>query len=177
MLLAATIAKSTVTIVDDDNRSVDVSRTSLTIDEGRTEFYTIVLGRQPTGDVTITTEVIDARDSAIAVTPSITFAPQNWNIPVAVLVSAEADDNRANGSATITHTITGADYEANGVTAPSVEVAELDAAGRTVVTLVHVPDGTVIPDNSTLTVGETVEDGSTFTEGDAGTVPAAVRGC
>ena len=32
------------------------------------------------------------------------------------------------------------------------------------VTLVHVPDGTVIPDNSTLTVGETVLDGTTFPE-------------
>ena len=33
-----------------------------------------------------------------------------------------------------------------------------------VVTLVRVPDGTVIPDHSTLTVGETVVDGSTFSE-------------
>ena len=33
-----------------------------------------------------------------------------------------------------------------------------------VVTLVRVPDGTVIPDNSTLSVGETVLDGSTFSE-------------
>ena len=36
----------------------------------------------------------------------------------------------------------------------------------TEVTLVHVPDGTVIPDNSSLTVGETVQDGTTFTEGE-----------
>ncbi len=35
----------------------------------------------------------------------------------------------------------------------------------TVVTIVRVPDGTVIPDHSSLWVGETVEDGSTFVEG------------
>ena len=162
---SGSLCESTVTIVDDDNRSVDVNRASLTIDEGTIEVYTVVLGRQPTGDVTITTDVIDARDSAIAVTGSITFTPQNWNIPTVMLVFAEADDNRLHGSATITHTVTGADYETEGVTAPSVEVTELDTQGRTVVTLVKIPDGTVIPDNSTLTVGETVEDGSTFTEG------------
>ena len=163
---SGSLCESTVTIVDDDNRSVGVSRASLIIDEGTYEFYTVVLGRQPTGDVTITTDVIDARDSAIAVTGSITFTPQNWNIPTVMLVFAEADDNRLHGSATITHTVTGADYETEGVTAPSVEVTELDTQGRTVVTLVKIPDGTVIPDNSTLTVGETVQDGSTFTEGE-----------
>ena len=35
----------------------------------------------------------------------------------------------------------------------------------TVVTITRVPDGTVIPDHSSLWVGETVEDGSTFVEG------------
>ena len=39
-----------------------------------------------------------------------------------------------------------------------------EPADVVVVTLVHVPDGTVIPDHSTLTVGETVEDGTTFSE-------------
>ena len=155
---------SYITIVDDD-RSVVVSQAELTVDEGDTTAYTVVLTQEPTDDVTVTPAVQGAKNADITVPSPLTFTPQDWSNPKTVTVTAEADSNRANGSATIAHTVTGGDYEANGVTAPSVEVTEWDAEGRTVVTLVHVPDGTVIPDNSTLTVGETVEDGSTFSEG------------
>ena len=157
--------EAAVTILDDDNRSVVVSQADLTVDEGDTTAYTVVLTQEPTDDVTVTPEVRGAKNADITVPGPLTFTPQDWSNPKTVTVTAEADSNRANGSATIAHTVTGGDYEANGVTAPSVEVTEWDAEGRTVVTLVHVPDGTVIPDNSTLTVGETVTDGSTFLEG------------
>ena len=153
-----------VTIVDDDNRSVVVSQAELTVDEGDTTAYTVVLTQEPTDDVTVTPEVQGARNADIMVSGPLTFTRQDWVTPKTVTVTAAADSNRDNGSATIAHPVTGGDYEANGVTAPSVEVTEWDAEGRTVVTLVHVPDGTVIPDNSTLTVGETVTDGSTFLE-------------
>ena len=155
---------SYITIVDDD-RSVVVSQAELTVDEGDTAAYTVMLTREPTDDVTVTPEVQGAKNADITVSGPLTFTPQDWDTPQTVTVTAAADSNRTNGSATIAHPVTGGDYEANGVTAPSVEVTEWDAEGRTVVTLVHVPDGTVIPDNSTLTVGETVEDGSTFSEG------------
>ena len=156
--------EAAVTIVDDDNRSVVVSQAELTVDEGDTTAYTVVLTQEPTDDVTVTPAVRGARNADITVSGPLTFTPQDWDTPKTVTVTAAADSNRDNGSATIAHTVTGGDYGANGVTAPSVEVTEWDAEGRTVVTLVHVPDGTVIPDNSTLTVGETVTDGSTFLE-------------
>lgn len=41
---------------------------------------------------------------------------------------------------------------------------DVDPAAAVVVTLVHVPDGTVIPDDSTVGVGATVVDGTTFSE-------------
>ena len=158
--------EATVTIIDDDNRSVVVSQADLTVDEGDTAAYTVVLTRQPTDDVTVTPAVQGAKNADITVSGPLTFTPQDWDTPRTVTVTAAADSNRNNGSATIAHPVTGGDYEANGVTAPSVDVTEWDAEGRTVVTLVHVPDGTVIPDNSSLTVGETVQDGTTFTEGE-----------
>ena len=156
--------EAAVAILDDDNRSVVVSQADLTVDEGDTAAYTVVLTQEPTDDVTVTPAVRGARNADIMVSGPLTFTPQDWDTPKTVTVTAAADSNRDNGSATIAHTVTGGDYGANGVTAPSVEVTEWDAEGRTVVTLVHVPDGTVIPDNSTLTVGETVTDGSTFLE-------------
>ena len=153
-----------VTIVDDDNRSVVVSQAELTVDEGDTTAYTVVLTQEPTDDVTVTPEVQGAKNADITVSGPLTFTRQDWDTPQTVTVTAAADSNRANGSAAIAHPVAGGDYEANGVNAPPVEVTEWDAEGRTVVTLVPVPDGTVIPDNSTLTVGETVTDGSTFLE-------------
>ena len=154
-----------VTITDNDGQGVTVHETgTLSVDEGTTAAYTVVLDTKPTDDVTVTPQVQDASDAEISVSQALTFTMDDWHIPQTVVVAAAADDNRAHGSATISHRVAGGDYEAKGVTAPSVEVAEVDAEGRTVVTLVHVPDGTVIPDNSTLTVGETVLDGTTFPE-------------
>ena len=45
---------ATVTFTDDDERGVSVSPTTLTIDEGSTGDYTVVLTSRPTGDVTVT---------------------------------------------------------------------------------------------------------------------------
>ena len=156
--------EAVVTIVDDDSRSVAVDQDELTVDEGGTASYTVVLTREPTDDVTISPEVHGVADADISVSEPSVFTPQDWEIPRTVTVTAAADDNTVHGSATITHTVTGGDYGDNGVTAASLQVAEVDAEGHVVVTLVHVPDGTVIPDHSTLTVGETVVDGSTFFE-------------
>ena len=157
--------EAAVTIVDNDGQGVTVSQTgTLAVDEGGTATYTVVLETEPTDDVTITPEVQAAINADVSVSDALVFTPQDWNMPQTVTVTAPADDNRAHGSATIVHTVTGGDYEANGVTARSVPVDEWDAEGRTVVTLVQVPDGTVIPDHSTLSVGETVLDGSTFGE-------------
>ena len=154
-----------VTITDNDGQGVTVHETgTLSVDEGATAAYTVVLDTEPTDDVTVTPQVQDASDAEISVSQALTFTMDDWHIPQTVVVTAAADDNRAHGSVTISHRVAGGDYEAKGVTAPSVEVAEVDAEGRTVVTLVHVPDGTVIPDNSTLTAGETVLDGTTFPE-------------
>ena len=133
---------------------------TLPVDEGATAAYTVVLDSEPTGDVTVTPEVQGATDADISVSEALTFTAQNWHVPQTVVVSAGSDDNRISGSATITHTVTGGDYEANGVTAAPVPVAEADFEGRTVVSLVRIPDGTTVRD------GSTVADGTTFAESD-----------
>ena len=122
-------------------------------------------------------------------------------------VTAGADSNQVDGSATVTHTVAGGDYSAGRVTAASILVTEKDKETDqectpeecdddletiedtdlpedpetldpvdepevieepqpVVVSLVRVPDGTVIPDNSTVSIGGTVLDGSTFEEGE-----------
>ncbi len=151
----------TVTITDDDTRGVTLSETRrLSIVEGDTETYTVVLDSEPTGHVTVTPEVRDSTDAAISVSGALTFTSSNWDSPQTVTVTAAADGNDVHGSATIIHTVAGADYATNGVTAASIPVIEADLVGRTVVSLGQVPDGTVVRD------GSTVLDGSTFKEGD-----------
>ena len=162
-----------VTIVDDDSRSVVVDQAGeLAVEEGGTASYTVALGSEPTGEVIITPRVDSTTDALMSVSPALRFMPDVWDVPQTVTVTALIDFNAVDGSATITHTVTGADYGDNGVTAASVTVAEEDLTIRddaepaesVVVTLVHVPDGTVIPDNSTVAVGGTVVDGTTFGE-------------
>ena len=157
---------SLVTIIDDDTRTVIVDQIGpLPVEEGGTASYTVVLDSQPTGDVTVTPQLTGIADADLSVSPRLTFTAENWDQPQTVTVTAGTDGNLTDGSATITHTISGGDYESNGVTAPSVPVVEQDAeSGAVVVTLVHVPDGTVIPDNSNVAVGGTVLDGTTFGE-------------
>ena len=47
-------ATATVSITDDDAAGVTVSKSALSIDEGGSGTYTVVLSTQPAGDVTIT---------------------------------------------------------------------------------------------------------------------------
>ena len=130
-------------------------------------MYTVVLDSKPTEDVTVTPQVRDAVDMKVSVSEALTFSPEDWDIPQEVTVTSEVDDNRRDGSATVIHTVAGGDYGSAGVTADPVEVAEWDNEMKAVVvTLERVPDGTVVPDNSTVTVGGTVIDGSTFREGE-----------
>ena len=157
---------SLVTIIDDDTRAVIVDQIGpLPVEEGGTATYTVVLDSQPTGDVTITPQLTGIADADLSVSNALTFTAENWDQPQTVTVTAETDGNFTDGFATITHTISGGDYESNGVTAPSVPVVEQDArSGAVVVTLVHVPDGTVIPADSNVAVSGTVVDGTTFGE-------------
>ena len=112
-----TNGSATVTVNDDDGRGVTVSKSALTIREGGNGRYTVVLNTQPTGgDVTITPVSSNTTDVTVSPTP-LTFTTGNWDTVQTVTVSAGSTP----GSATITHTVSGADYETE--TAPAVAVS------------------------------------------------------
>ncbi len=112
------------------------------IDEGGSgATYTVVLDGQPTGDVTITAS---SDNSDVTTQPaSLTFTPDNWQTPQTVTLRAGDDDDAANDTATITHTVSGADgYAGIAVASVSVSVADDDEAGVTVTpTSLDVPEG------------------------------------
>ena len=115
-----------VTVTDDD-ATVTVSTTSVTVDEaGGTARYTVKLDGQPTGDVTV---AVTSSSGAATVSPgSLTFTPSNWSTLQTVTVTGVDDRSPAgNRSATISHSASGGGYD--DVEVPSVSVTVTDDDG------------------------------------------------
>ena len=137
-----TAAEVEVTIIEDDTTEVTISITALEISEGDTGRYTLVLDTEPTADVTVAIQMPENAEIAVSLL-ALTFTAANWNTPQAVAVTAAQDDDAIDDdSVTITHIVSGGDYE--DVTAAGVEVTitEDDTAGVTISTdVLEVPEG------------------------------------
>ena len=73
--------RSTAYIIDDD-AGVSVSTNAISVARGESETYTLVLATLPTGDVTVTPS---SREGQVTFSPpTITFAPNDWNMPKTV---------------------------------------------------------------------------------------------
>ncbi|MDE2719308.1 SwmB domain-containing protein [Candidatus Palauibacter polyketidifaciens] len=118
-----TVTGATVTIADDDTRGVRVSETVLSIGEGDSGTYTVVLASRPTAAVTILVSVSGDPD-VTASPPSLVFGTGNWSEPQEVTVSAAQDDDEDGDEATVSHAVSGGDY--GPVTAQSVSVRVTD---------------------------------------------------
>ena len=81
---------------------VTIDPVSLTIDEGGSDSYTVVLGTRPTADVTID---ITAGGDVTTNPTSLTFADTNWDTPQPVTVTAGQDDDGVEDEVTITHAV------------------------------------------------------------------------
>ena len=122
-----TIASVAVTVTDNDGTGVHVSKTSLTVREEDTtgNSYTVALSTQPTANVTVTV----AGHAGTDVTPSpttLTFTSQNWETAQTVTVKAGDDDDMANDSVTLTHSVASTDTDYQGITIASVAVTVTD---------------------------------------------------
>jgi len=93
---------------------------TIVTESGATDTYTLVLGTQPTADVTVSI----TGDTQVSVSPSvITFTPENWDVPQTVTASA-VDDSVVEGdyTAVITHSAVSADAGYNGISVADVTV-------------------------------------------------------
>ena len=98
-----------------------VSKKLLSLTEGNTGYYSVVLDRQPAANVTVTI----GGHAGTNVTPnltSLTFTTTNWSRSQSVFVSTTADANRTNESVRLTHTATSSDSLFDDITIPSVIV-------------------------------------------------------
>ena len=136
-------ASATVPVIDNDERGVTVTPTALTVDEGGSGSYTVVLTSEPTADVTVEIQVPEDTDITVDQT-ELTFTAEDWHQVQTVTVTAaqDADAAVADDPVTITHAVSGGDYE--GVTTAEVEVTiiEDDTTGVTIsITALEVAEG------------------------------------
>ena len=151
---SVTAESVTVTITDDDSAGVSIDSTALTVVEGGSASYTVVLDSQPTADVTV--DISGHAGTDVLVTPStLTFTSENWETPQTVTVSAAQDDDAVTDQAvTLSHDVAGAE-EYQAITAESVTVTiDEDDAARVSIdpTEMSVPEG---GDNSYTVVLDT----------------------
>ena len=114
-----------VNIRDDDAAGVTIDPTSLTVLEGRTNTYTVVLDSQPTQTVTVTVNDPTDNTDVIADPANLAFTPNNWSTAQTVTVTAAQDNNADDEIATITHAVAG---YGTVTTADDVTVAVADDA-------------------------------------------------
>ncbi|MFO0888458.1 MAG: Calx-beta domain-containing protein [Isosphaeraceae bacterium] len=122
---------------DNDTPGITVSPTAglTTTEAGGAASFTVVLNTQPTGDVTIPLSSDDTSEGTIGVS-SLTFTPENWDVPQTVTVTG-VDDFVVDGDVAysiVAGPATSADPNYNGFDADDVSVTNLDddTAGVTV---------------------------------------------
>ena len=119
-----------VTVTDNDTPGVTVSPPSLTVGEGGSGTYTVVLNTQPSGDVMV---AISWSNSDVTVSPpTLTFTTTTWSAEQTVTVSAAEDADAADDMATLTHIASGADYGSVSNAILTVTVTDNDTRGVTV---------------------------------------------
>ena len=122
-----------LTIIEDDSYTVTASAAEMTVLEGSTTAYTLTLGDAPTDDVTVTIAKAIGGDPDITLdtdtgTPgnqnTLTFMPSDYTTARTVTVAAAEDDGWAEGTATISHSVSSGDPNYNNLTTPGVIITE-----------------------------------------------------
>ena len=133
----------TVTVTDDDTVGVTVDTdpgtpgvqaAGLSVTEedpsAGSDPYTLALATEPAGPVTVT---VTSADAAVAVdtdgTPQrrvLTFTAESWQTAQTVTAAAVADDDGVGETVSVTHAVTSADPDYDGVSVASVTVTVTD---------------------------------------------------
>ena len=125
-------AEDVVVSVTDPDPGVKISKTALTIEEGSSDTYKVVLNTQPTNDVTVTIAGHAGTDASLDKT-TLTFTDEDWDAAQTVTVSAASDsDTNDEDDVTLTHTVASADADYEGFSAAEVTVSITDDDGTSV---------------------------------------------
>ena len=112
--------------------AVELSPTSLTVEEGESGSYTVVLDTLPSGTVTITASSSDTTVATV-MPSSLTFTTTNWNTVQTVRVSSvENDVASEDQTITVSHGISGGGYGSISVADVTITVNDDDTPGVSV---------------------------------------------
>ena len=89
---------------------ITANPSDLTVSEGGSSTYTVVLDKRPTTNVTVAVSKSSGTPDVTATPTALTFTTENWNVPQTVTVTAEADDDIFDEVATLNHTGRGGEY-------------------------------------------------------------------
>ena len=168
------VAEVEVSVADNDGRLVVVAPTSLTVNEGGTKTYTVVLSTEPTDEVTVT--IGGFSGTSISVHDStLEFGTGDWDTAQTVTVSAAEDDNGVNETVTLTHTASGGDYADVAVAEVEVSVADNETAS-TAVALTVSPNSVEETDTATTVTVTGTLNGSPRTSDTTVTVSVGAPG-
>ena len=119
------VSEVAVAVTDDETAGVSIRPEELTIAEGGSDSYQVVLTSQPAHEVTVT--ITHSGDGDIGIDDQVlTFTGSDWETPQAVTVSAAQDDDARDDTATLSHVVASADGDYNGITVSEVAVAVTD---------------------------------------------------
>ena len=129
---------------------VDSSAQTLTVPEGGSNSYILVLSSRPTDDVTVDVTLPTGTDLSLYKT-TLTFTSTTWDTAQTVTVTAAEDDDAVtDAEVTLTHTASGGGYGSTTVPDVEVGITENDSAG-------------LVISKDSLTVAEGDAAGSSYT--------------
>ena len=174
----------TVTVTDDDTAGVTISESALTIGEGGSDTYTVVLTSEPAGDVKVTVGGHSGTDLSLDKT-ELNFTTGNWNSPQTVTVTADQDHDAVNDTATLTHTVSSTDdtyYDGLPQVDVAVTISDDDSAGVGQVSVYELREGSTIEitvilsddPERVVTIPLSTTNGSGATSDDYSGVPGSV---
>lgn len=135
--VTATVEPAGVTV--DTDSGTEGAQTALTVTEGATATYTVVLDEVPAGQVVV--DVTSTHRKVTVQPASLAFTATSWDDPRTVTVRAAQDADPTDDTATLAHTIdddrTGADYDP--VTIEDLTVTVLDEVPGQVTGVAVVP--------------------------------------
>ncbi len=160
-----------LTVNDNDEAGITVQPTTLTVDEGGTDSYTVVLTSQPAASVTVTA----TPGTGITMTDTtLTFTSTDWNQPQTLIVTGldNNDDDASDRRVTIRHTLSG-DTQYSGLSIDDLMVM-VDDDDPTEVSLTRTGSTGAIDEGQAVTF--TVELGRALIAGEIIEVPLSIAG-
>ena len=135
---SVTVADVAVTVTDGEAQGVTITPITLSLPEGSSSTYSVVLTAEPTGSVTVTPSVSGSSD-VVALPSVLTFTTTDWATAQIVTVTSTADADASDDLTIVTHALSGGGYDST--TAPDVLVTVGDPVGQPILDAVRAGDG------------------------------------